>query len=59
MAKLNTKFIKKGTRDQIITFAMVIVVYIVVQILVASGSMSSLMQGLLVPMCTYSIVAMG
>lgn len=59
MAKLNTKSIKKGTRDQIITFAMVIVVYIIVQILVASGSMSSLMQGLLVPMCTYSIVAIG
>lgn len=59
MAKLNTKSIKKGTRDQIITFAMVIVVYIIVQILVASGYMSSLMQGLLVPMCTYSIVAIG
>lgn len=59
MAKLNLKSIKKSTRDQFITFAMVIVVYIIVQILVAAGSMSSLMQGLLVPMCTYSIVAIG
>lgn len=50
---------KKNTRDHLITFAMVIVIYIVVQILVATGSMSSLMQGLLVPMCTYSIVAIG
>lgn len=50
---------KKNTLDHLITFAMVIVVYIVVQILVASGTMSSLMQGLLVPMCTYSIVAIG
>lgn len=59
MAKLNIKSMKKSTIDQLITFAMVIVVYIVVQILVATGSMSSLMQGLLVPMCTYSIVAIG
>lgn len=59
MAKLNLKSIKKSTRDQFITIAMVIVVYIIVQILVATGSMSSLMQGLLVPMCTYSIVAIG
>lgn len=59
MAKLNLKSIKKSTRDQFITFAMVIAVYIIVRILVATGSMSSLMQGLLVPMCTYSIVAIG
>lgn len=59
MAKLNLKSIKKSTRDQFITIAMVIAVYIIVQILVATGSMSSLMQGLLVPMCTYSIVAIG
>ena len=36
-----------------------IAVYIVVQIMVAAGAISSLMQGLLVPMCTYSIVAIG
>ncbi len=59
MAKLNIKSMKKQTRDQLITFAMVIVVYVVVQLLIASGQMSSLMQGLLVPMCTYSIVAIG
>lgn len=50
---------KKNTRDHLITFAMVIVVYVVVQILVGMGMVSSLMQGLLVPMCTYSIVAIG
>lgn len=59
MAKLNIKSMNKNTKDQIITMAMVVVVYIVVSILVATGSMSSLMQGLLVPMCTYSIVAIG
>ena len=59
MSKISIKSMKKNTLDHLITFAMVIVVYIVVQILVASGTMSSLMQGLLVPMCTYSIVAIG
>lgn len=59
MAKINIKSMKKQTRDQLLTFAMVIAVYVVVQIMVATGSMSSLMQGLLVPMCTYSIVAIG
>ena len=38
---------------------MVIVVYIIVQTMITTGNMSSLMQGLLVPMCTYSIVAIG
>ena len=59
MAKLNLKSMKKSTKDHIITFAMVIVVYIIVQTMITTGNMSSLMQGLLVPMCTYSIVAIG
>lgn len=59
MAKLNIKSMKKKTLDQLITFGMVIAVYIIVQVMIATGSMSSLMQGLLVPMCTYSIVAIG
>lgn len=50
---------KKSTLDHLITFAMVIVAYLIVQILIAAGMLSSLMQGLLVPMCTYSIVAIG
>ena len=33
MAKLNLKSMKKSTKDHIITFAMVIVVYIIVQTL--------------------------
>ena len=59
MSKLNVKTMKKSTLDHLITFAMVIVAYLVVQILIAAGVLSSLMQGLLVPMCTYSIVAIG
>lgn len=59
MMKINGKSLKKGTGDHIITFIMVLAVYLVVQLLVAAGAVSSLMQGLLVPMCTYSLVAIG
>jgi branched-chain amino acid transport system permease protein len=50
---------KKTTKDQLITILMVAVVYVIVQILITTGNLSSLMQGLLVPMCTYSLVAIG
>lgn len=59
MSKINIKSMKKHTLDHLITFAIIILVYIVVQILLAAGSMSSLMEGLLVPMCTYSLAAIG
>lgn len=59
MSKINIKSMKKHKLDHLITFAIVILVYIVVQILLAAGSMSSLMEGLLVPMCTYSLAAIG
>lgn len=47
----------KTTKNDLITYAMVIIAYIVVQLLVTSGHVSSLIQGLLVPFCTYVIVA--
>lgn len=59
MSKINWKTMKKSTKDNLITYALVAVIFLVVQILIATGSMSSLMQGLLVPLCTYSIVAIG
>ena len=59
MARINIRSIKKKTMNQLVTFAMVIVFYIAVQILIAGGAVSSLMQGLLVPMCIYSLVAIG
>jgi len=40
-----------------ITYAIVVVAYIVVQILMGTGHMSSLMKGLLVPFCIYVIMA--
>ncbi|MDO5145378.1 MAG: branched-chain amino acid ABC transporter permease [Eubacteriales bacterium] len=59
MKKLNIKNMKKSTKSNFITYAMVILVFAVVQFMVSGGMMSSLMQGLLVPLCTYSIVAVG
>lgn len=40
-----------------ITYTLVVLVYAVVQLLVATGSISSLMKGLLVPLCVYVIAA--
>ena len=49
----------KITKNHFITYAMVIIVFAVVQFMASGGMISSLMQGLLVPLCTYSIVAVG
>ncbi len=49
--------LSKTTKNDLITYGMVILTYIVVQLLVSSGHVSSLVQGLLVPFCTYVIVA--
>lgn len=44
-------------KDNLITFGIVIVAYIVMEILTMTGSLSSLMKGLLVPLCSYVILA--
>ncbi len=49
--------IKSPFMNDMITYLMVIAVYAVVEILLAAGQVSSLMKGLLVPLCTYSILA--
>ena len=59
MKKSNLKSMNKQTKNMLITYAMVIAVFIIVEIMVSTGMMSSLMQGLLVPLCIYSIVAIG
>ncbi|HAX52557.1 MAG TPA: amino acid ABC transporter permease, partial [Lachnospiraceae bacterium] len=50
---------KKATRDSFVTYGIVILVFIIVQVMLGTGGMSSLMQGLLVPLCIYSIAAIG
>lgn len=57
MKKLSNKKINKTFRDNLITYGMVIAAYVILQILVSAGVVSSLLQGLLVPLCTYAILA--
>ena len=54
---MDIKKMKKSTRSSFITYAMVIAVYIIVEIMLKTGNMSSLMGGLLVPLCVYVILA--
>lgn len=49
--------LSKTTKNDLITYGMVVLAYIIVQILVSTGHVSSLIQGLLVPFCTYAIAA--
>lgn len=51
------KKINKQTKSNLITYGMVIAAYIVVQALLSAGKVSSLMEGLLVPLCVYAILA--
>ncbi len=55
---MKTKFrLNKTTRSNMITYGIVIAAFILVQILINTGHVSSLMKGLLVPLCIYSIMA--
>lgn len=47
----------KKLRDNLITYGIVIVAFIIVEIMMMTGNMSSLMKGLLVPLCVYVIMA--
>ena len=48
---------KKTFINNCITYGTVIVTYLIVQLLLAGGLLSNLMQGLLVPLCVYAILA--
>jgi branched-chain amino acid transport system permease protein len=47
----------KMTRTNVITIGIIVIVYLVCQVLMAVGALSNLMEGLLVPLCYYSILA--
>ncbi|WP_317855932.1 branched-chain amino acid ABC transporter permease [Chakrabartyella piscis] len=51
------KSMSKTTKNNAITYAMVIIAFAVVQTMVMTGNITSLMNGLLVPLCTYVILA--
>ena len=48
---------KSSAKSDLVTYGIVIAAFVIAQILIASGSLSSLWQGLLVPLCTYVILA--
>lgn len=56
MAK-QKKALKQTTKSNLITYAMLAAAFILVEVLSATGTMSSLFTGLLVPLCAYSILA--
>lgn len=49
--------LEKSTKSALITYGMVIAAYLIMQAMVMSGNISSLLKGLLVPLCIYSIMA--
>lgn len=51
------KKMNKQTKSNVITYGLVILVFLIVQVLTSAGKVSSLMEGLLVPLCVYAILA--
>ena len=51
------KKLNPQTRKSFITYGLLLIVFIAVEILLNTGNISSMMQGLLVPICVYSILA--
>ncbi len=49
--------INKTSRNNFITYGIVILAYIIVQTMINQGSLSFHMQGMLVPVCVYAILA--
>ncbi len=47
----------KTFKNNMITYGMVIIVFVIVQALLSGGKISSLIEGLLIPLCVYVILA--
>lgn len=54
---MKTKKMSKSMKTNLTTYGIAAAAFIVVEVMLATGSMSSLMKGLLVPLCTYAILA--
>lgn len=50
--------LNKNTKDNMFTYGIVIIAYLVMQLMIMTGNVSSLMQGLLVPLCVYVILTL-
>ncbi|MCP1101584.1 branched-chain amino acid transport system permease protein [Aequitasia blattaphilus] len=48
---------KKKISNNMITYGMILLFYVIMQVMISTGSISSLLQGLLVPLCMYAIAA--
>ena len=57
MIRMKKMKLDKNLKSSLITYGMVVVFYLVMQSLAMTGNISSLMKGLLVPLCIYSIMA--
>ena len=57
MRQMKTKALSKQTKNNLVTYGIVIAAYIAVEILMRAGMVSSLLKGLLVPLCIYVILA--
>ena len=55
--KKSIKTVKPYTKQSLITYIILIVVFVLTQVLRSSGNMSYMMQDLLVPLCVYAILA--
>lgn len=51
------KKLSKTTRSNILTYGLVFLAYLVAEAFLKTGNMKSLMEGLLVPLCIYAILA--
>ena len=49
----------KTLKSKIITLGLVVGVYIIMQVLLSAGAVSSLIKGLLVPLCTFLLPEYG
>ncbi len=49
-------FVKKN-KDNLITYGIVVAAFVIMEILISAGAVSSLLKGLLVPLCAYVILA--
>lgn len=54
---MKQKKMTKTFRNNLITYGMVVLAFIIVQVLIGTGNINNLLKGLMVPLCTYAILA--
>ena len=54
---MKQKIFTKTFKSNLITYGIVIGAYVIIQIFISTGNISNLLKGLMVPLCTYAILA--